>query len=99
MARPSLRATFACATGMAYGLGGVIFAWLAWRVRYWRHLLFTIHSFALLLPLYWLIIDESVRWLHVRGRRKETAAVIRKAARWNKVLFHSLSRLDDKKET
>ena len=85
MAHPSLRAVFACATGVAYGAGGVLFAWVAWSVPYWRHLLLTIHALALLLPLYWLLLDESPRWRHARGDADGTAAVIRKAARWNKV--------------
>ncbi|KAI5633336.1 sugar transporter domain-containing protein [Phthorimaea operculella] len=85
LAHPSLRATFACATGMAYGVGGMLFALVAWAVPYWRNLLATIHTPALLLPLYWLILDESARWLHVRGKTSETQRIIRKAARWNKI--------------
>ncbi|CAH0682900.1 unnamed protein product [Spodoptera exigua] len=86
IAHPSLRAVFACATGIAYGVGGVLFAWVAWGVPYWRHLLWTIHSLALLLPLYWLLLDESPRWLHAKGNIDKTAAIIRKAAQWNKVV-------------
>ncbi|KAM3955702.1 organic cation transporter protein [Aphomia sociella] len=88
LARPSLRAAFACATGVTYGLGGVLFAFIARRVPYWRHLLCIIHSPALLLPLYWILLDESPRWLHARSRCKESAAVIRKAARLNKVILN-----------
>ncbi|XP_075975003.1 organic cation transporter protein-like [Anticarsia gemmatalis] len=86
MAHPSLRAVFACATGVAYGLGGVLFAWVAYGVPYWRHLLWTIHSLALLLPLYYMLLDESPRWLHAKGNVAKTDAVIRKAAAWNKVV-------------
>uniref|UniRef100_A0A2A4K5Q8 Major facilitator superfamily (MFS) profile domain-containing protein n=2 Tax=Heliothis virescens TaxID=7102 RepID=A0A2A4K5Q8_HELVI len=85
-AHPSLRAVFACTTGIAYGVGGMVFAWLAWSVPYWRHLLLLIHALALLLPLYWLLLDESPRWLHARANAPAAAAVIRKAARWNKVI-------------
>ncbi|XP_037969232.2 organic cation transporter protein-like [Plutella xylostella] len=85
LARPSQRAYFACSTGIAYGLGGVLFAWIAWRVPAWRSLLRVIHVPALLLPLYWLLIDESARWMHAKGDAEGTARVIRKAARWNKV--------------
>nr|XP_049703476.1 organic cation transporter protein [Helicoverpa armigera] len=86
IAHPSLRAVFACTTGIAYGVGGMVFAWLAWSLPYWRHLLLLIHALALLLPLYWLLLDESPRWLHARADAPAAAAVIRKAARWNKVL-------------
>lgn len=85
LARPSLRAAFACATGVAYGLGGVLFAFIASRVQYWRNLLRAIHSPALLLPLYWLLLDESMRWLHATKQRERTVTTIRKVARWNKV--------------
>ncbi|XP_063362491.1 organic cation transporter protein-like [Cydia amplana] len=85
LARPSLRTAFAAATGVAYGVGGVLLALASRRVAYWRHLLFAIHAPALLLPLYWLLGDESARWLHARGHRDRAEAVIRKAARWNKV--------------
>ncbi|KAJ8723058.1 hypothetical protein PYW08_002970 [Mythimna loreyi] len=97
IAHPSLRATFACATGIAYGVGGVVFAWLAWSVPYWRHLLLTIHCLALLLPLYWLLLDESPRWLHARAHADRTDAVIRKAARWNKIIVNEqlMSKLKD----
>ncbi|XP_041980241.1 organic cation transporter protein-like [Aricia agestis] len=87
LARPSLRAAFACATGVTYGLGGVVFAALAANVRYWRELLRTIHAPAVLLTLYWLLLDDSARWLHASGRRDRAQAVVRKAAQWNKVLL------------
>ncbi|VVC91065.1 unnamed protein product, partial [Leptidea sinapis] len=84
LARPSLRAPFACATGVAYGMGGVLFAWIASRLQTWRALLRAVHTPALLLPLYWLLLDESARWLQVTGRTQRAAAVIIKAASWNK---------------
>ncbi|XP_028042239.1 organic cation transporter protein-like [Bombyx mandarina] len=98
LARPSLRASFACATGVAYGLGGMLFALIAWKIQYWRHLLYTVHSFALLLPLYWLLVDESPRWLHAKGRTEETVDIIKKAARWNKIQVSEeiLFKLSDK---
>ncbi|XP_022121629.2 organic cation transporter protein [Pieris rapae] len=87
IARPSLRAVFACATGVAYGLGGILFAETARRIPQWRSLLRVVYSPALVLPAYWLLLDESVRWLHATGRADEAAAVVRKAARWNKVVI------------
>lgn len=85
IAHPSLRAVFAVATGVAYGVGGVLFAGISYKVPYWRHLLWTVYSLALLLPLYRWLLDESPRWLHAKGRVDKTAAIIRKAASWNKV--------------
>ncbi|XP_052741002.1 organic cation transporter protein-like [Bicyclus anynana] len=85
LARPSLRVAFAAATGVGYGLGGVLFALLARRVRRWRRLLRAVYAPALLLPLYGLLLHESARWLHVRGQRRRAARNVRQAARWNKV--------------
>lgn len=85
LARPSLRSAFAAATGAAYGLGGVLLALTARRLRAWRRLLLALHAPALLLPLARLLLDDSARWLHARGRGARAEAVIRKAARWNKV--------------
>lgn len=92
LAHPSLRATFACATGVAYGVGGMLFALVAWAVPRWRHLLLTIHTPALLLPLYWLLVDESPRWLHARGSAARAVIIIKRAARINKVSIFRLSR-------
>lgn len=94
LARPSLRAAFACATGVAYGLGGVLFAFIASRVQYWRDLLRVIHAPALLLPLYWLLLDESMRWLHATKRKERAVITIRKVARWNKVNFINQTKLN-----
>ncbi|CAH0399952.1 unnamed protein product [Chilo suppressalis] len=104
LARPSLRAAFACATGVAYGMGGVLFALIAWGVGNWRRLLWTIHSAALLLPLYWLLVDESPRWLQAQGKRDRAAAIIRKAAMINKKpineeLMKALDQESKKEET
>ncbi|XP_014357044.2 organic cation transporter protein isoform X2 [Papilio machaon] len=88
LARPSLRAPFACATGVAYGLGGVVFALLAWRVPRWRWLVRAAYAPALLLPLYRRLLDESPRWLHATGDTQGAANVLRKAARWNKVTIN-----------
>ncbi|CAK1555048.1 unnamed protein product [Leptosia nina] len=87
LARPSLRATFACASGVAYALGGVLLAETARRVSYWRHLLRVLHTPALALPFYWLVLDETVRWLHAADRIDAAVAVVKKAARWNKVVL------------
>ncbi|XP_050348279.1 organic cation transporter protein-like [Nymphalis io] len=85
LARPSLRAAFACATGVGYGLGGVLFAFIASGIPYWRDLLRTIHTPALLFPIYWFLLDESMRWLHATRRTDRALTVIRKVARWNKI--------------
>ncbi|XP_042891765.1 organic cation transporter protein-like [Penaeus japonicus] len=53
-------------------------------LRDWRWFSFTVSLPALLfLPALWFI-DESPRWLIVRGRYDDALQVLRKAARWNK---------------
>ncbi|XP_032516811.2 organic cation transporter protein-like [Danaus plexippus] len=86
LARPSLRVAFACVTGIGYGLGGMLFALIASQVPYWRNLLRAIHTPALFLPLYWFLLDESARWLHATNKKDRSIKVIKKAARWNKVI-------------
>ncbi|CAK1585788.1 unnamed protein product [Parnassius mnemosyne] len=88
LARPSLRASFACATGVAYGVGGALLALAAHRLHRWRQLLLALHTPALLLPLYCLLLDDSVRWLHATARQDEAIAVLRKAAKWNRVTLN-----------
>ncbi|XP_042889431.1 uncharacterized protein LOC122264551 [Penaeus japonicus] len=54
-------------------------------LRDWRWFVFTVSLPSLLfLPALWFI-DESPRWLIVKGRHKEALGVLRKAARWNRV--------------
>ncbi|CAG5054697.1 unnamed protein product [Parnassius apollo] len=79
---------FACATGVAYGVGGALLALAAQRLQYWRQLLRALHAPALLLPLYCLLLDDSVRWLHATARQDEAVVVLRKAARWNRVTLN-----------
>ncbi|GBP80791.1 hypothetical protein EVAR_54236_1 [Eumeta japonica] len=65
----------------------MLLAGVAYAVPNWRRLLRTIHAPALMLPLYWLLLDESPRWLATRGRRADAARVLRKAARWNGIVL------------
>ncbi|XP_047482516.1 organic cation transporter protein-like [Penaeus chinensis] len=61
-------------------LGGVGFL-----IRDWRELMFTLSlPMFLFLPVLWFI-DESPRWLIVRGRHQHALRVLQKAGRWNKV--------------
>lgn len=64
--------------------GGTIMATVAWLLPYWRHFLRVIYTPALLYILYPLILDESVRWLLIEGKRKDAKTILRKAAKINK---------------
>ncbi|KAK3891939.1 hypothetical protein Pcinc_004195 [Petrolisthes cinctipes] len=56
---------------------------LAYLYRNWRYLVLTTSlPLLLLLPLQWFI-DESPRWLIVRGHHDRALQVLQKAARWN----------------
>ncbi|KAK3893490.1 hypothetical protein Pcinc_002709 [Petrolisthes cinctipes] len=56
---------------------------LAYLYRNWRYLVLTTSlPLLLLLPLQWFI-DESPRWLIVRGNHDRALQVLQKAARWN----------------
>ncbi|RVE39823.1 hypothetical protein evm_015527, partial [Chilo suppressalis] len=69
-----------------------------------HRLLWTVHSAALLLPLYWLLKDESPRWLHAQSKWDHAAAIIKKAAMINKKpineeLMKALDQESKKEET
>ncbi|CAD0201586.1 unnamed protein product [Chrysodeixis includens] len=87
LAHPTLRGIFAVATGAAYGVGGVLFGGIAYLIPHWRNLLRTVYAMALLIPSYYWLLDESPRWLHAKGHTERAEAIIRKAARWNKVVI------------
>ncbi|KAJ8723074.1 hypothetical protein PYW08_002986 [Mythimna loreyi] len=66
-----------------YALGQVLTAGVAWLVPYWRNYLLVIYIPSVIFITYYWFIDESVRWLLSKGRNKEAAKIIFKAANMN----------------
>lgn len=67
-----------------FALGQVLMALVAWAVPYWRTLTLIIYAPSILFVLYYFALEESVRWLLSKGRKKEAARIIFKAAEINK---------------
>ncbi|KAK4313072.1 hypothetical protein Pmani_015591 [Petrolisthes manimaculis] len=88
-----VEAKYRTVTGFTLMLGwaaGVIwFGALGYMERSWR-LLQTFGSLSLLLLMpFVLVMDESPRWLMVKGRRDDAIRVFRRAASWHKVSLPS----------
>lgn len=79
------RALFAPLMIGSMSIGGMIMALIAWLIPYWRHFLRVIYAPALIFILYAFFLDESVRWLLIKGRKKEAKDILRKAAKISNV--------------
>ncbi|XP_037793752.1 organic cation transporter protein-like [Penaeus monodon] len=82
---PRLRSIIGIVVFLPWCFSLITLGGYAYLLRDWRWLMFTVSMPGVLyLPLLWLM-DESPRWLIVRGRHADALRVIRRASRWNKV--------------
>ncbi|XP_023943089.1 organic cation transporter protein [Bicyclus anynana] len=68
-----------------YVMGLITLSALAWWLQSWRNLLRVIYIPAMFVISYYWILNESVRWLISKGRNTEAAAILKKAAKMNRV--------------
>uniref|UniRef100_A0A9J8A1F9 Solute carrier family 22 member 5 n=1 Tax=Cyprinus carpio carpio TaxID=630221 RepID=A0A9J8A1F9_CYPCA len=82
----SLRVSFtSLGASLHYCFGYMLLPWMAFAVRDWRSLLRVLSGLTVVfIPLWWLI-PESPRWLLSQGRVLESEAIVREAAKKNKV--------------
>ncbi|GBP53925.1 Organic cation transporter protein [Eumeta japonica] len=80
-----------------YALGQVALALVARFVPYWRDLTRVLYTPSLLFFVYYFLLYESIRWLLSKGRRREAARVLQRAAAVNgrTISKETLRRLDD----
>lgn len=71
-----------CLSG-SYAVGQLILALLAWLIPYWRTLTIVIYAPSILFLSYYFCLEESVRWLLSRGRKRQAANVIFRGAAMN----------------
>ncbi|XP_045534008.1 solute carrier family 22 member 1 [Papilio machaon] len=80
---------------IGYTFGGFATSLAAWLVPYWRNLLQVLYTPALLFFFYKYLLDESPRWLLIKGHKEKAIEVLEKAAKKNnqKLDKHFLDKL------
>ncbi|XP_045449795.1 organic cation transporter protein-like [Melitaea cinxia] len=67
-----------------YALGQALVALIAWAIPEWRTFTRVIYVPSVLFVIYYFLLEESVRWLLSKGKKKEAVKIIFKAASVNK---------------
>ncbi|XP_042242904.1 organic cation transporter protein-like [Homarus americanus] len=79
-----MRSVVGVLLGLPWALGMMVWGALAYLIRDWRWLQFTASLPLLLIMGLLFLIDESPRWLIVKGKHEQALKVLRRVARLNK---------------
>ncbi|XP_066984510.1 organic cation transporter protein-like [Macrobrachium rosenbergii] len=86
---PKVRSLVGITLFLPWALGTMAWGGLAYLERRWRYLVMSASLPSLaLLPVIWFM-DESPRWLVVKGKYDQALEVLKKAAKWNQVTLPS----------
>ncbi|XP_072932964.1 organic cation transporter protein-like [Epargyreus clarus] len=66
-----------------FAVGQAVVALIAWAIPEWRTLTRVLYAPSFIFVLYYFLIEESVRWLLSKGKKKEAARIIFKVASFN----------------
>lgn len=70
---------------IGYIIGNVLLPFVAWGVPYWRTLLQVVYAPAFLFFSFIFLIDESPRWLLIKGQKEDAILILEKIAKANKI--------------
>ncbi|CAG5058170.1 unnamed protein product [Parnassius apollo] len=79
------RIKFILLCSVGYTFGGFIISFLAWLIPYWRTLLQVLYAPAIFFFLYKYALDESPRWLLIKGQNDKAVKILENAANKNKL--------------
>ncbi|XP_073967566.1 solute carrier family 22 member 1-like [Choristoneura fumiferana] len=79
------RVLFVIMTSLGYSFGGILFPLIFWQVPHWRSFLRVVYGPGLLFIFYLFFIDESPRWLLIKGRKDAAVSILESAANTNKI--------------
>ncbi|CAB3241195.1 unnamed protein product [Arctia plantaginis] len=68
-------------------MGDILMAFIAYLAPNWRMFLILLYTPAFVVILYIFWLDESLRWLLIKGRKTEAEQIIRKAAKINNIVI------------
>lgn len=85
---------------MTFAVGQVFLALVAWGIPDWRRLTQVLYAPSLVFVIYIFFVEESVRWLLSKGRKKDAARIIFKVASINKKKLspETIKQLNDETE-
>lgn len=80
---PQMREAISVLINIYYVIGHILMGFAGWALPYWRTYLLVIYSPALLIFIYYWIINDSIKWLITKRRYKRAIYILTKIATEN----------------